>query len=77
MVNRKRYYKEYDVFSIGRGVYQVHEVDGSFWTKEPIAPGGECLSCCFRMNIGKGACRMLACHANEREDGKEVVYERI
>ena len=74
---KKRYYKEYDVFRIGRGAYQVHEADGKYWEKEPITPGGECFSCCFRMNRNKGACAMLACHADEREDGKEVVFERI
>lgn len=26
---------------------------------------------------GKGACAMLACHADEREDGRKVVFERI
>lgn len=76
-MKKKRYYKEYDVFCIGRGAYQVHEADGKYWKKEPIAPGGECFSCCFRMNRNKGACAMLACHADEREDGKEVVFERI
>jgi len=74
---KKRYYKEYEVFSIGRGSYQVHVADGKYWTKKPIAPGGECHSCCFRMNRGRGACAMLACHADEREDGNEVVFEKI
>lgn len=76
-MKKKRYYKEYDVFCIGRAAYQVHEADGKYWKKEPIAQGDECYSCCFRMNRNKGACAMLACHADEREDGKEVVFERI
>ena len=76
-MNHKRYYTDQAVFGIGRGIYQVHEADGNYWCKEPIAPGGECLSCCFRKNRGKGACAMLACHADERDDGKEVVFERI
>ena len=29
-LKKKRYYKEYDVFSIGRGAYQVHEADGKY-----------------------------------------------
>lgn len=74
---KKRYYKEYEVFCIGRGIYQVHEADGNYWKKETTVPGGECFSCCFRMNRGKGACSILACHADERDDGKEVVFERI
>lgn len=74
---KKRYYKNYDVFSIGRGLYQAHEADGKYWKKEPIAKGSECFSCCFRNNKGKGACAMLACHADERDDGIEVVFERI
>lgn len=76
-MKKKRYYKEYDVFCIGRGIYQAHEADGKYWKKEPIVPGAECFSCCFRMNRGKGACAMLACHADERADGKEIVFERI
>lgn len=74
---KKRYYKEYEVFCIGRGIYQVQEADGKYFTKKPTAPGGECYSCCFRNNRGRGACAMLACHADEREDGKEVVFELI
>lgn len=77
MKQKKRFYNVYDVFSIGRGTYQVHEADGKYWTKEPISPGCECFSCCFRMTRCKGACAMLACHADEREDGKDVVFERI
>lgn len=76
-MSKKRYYKNYDVFSIGRGLFQAHEADGKYWVKEPLAPGGECYSCCFRNNLHKGACAILACHAGEREDGKEVVFERI
>ena len=77
MATKKRYYEEYDVFCIGRGIYQVHEADGKYWVKDSIIPGGDCFSCCFRNNKGKGACAMLACNADERKDGKEVIFERI
>lgn len=76
-MNKKRYYKVHEVFNIGRGVYQVHEADGIYWHKDTIVPGGGCYSCCFRTNRGHGACAMLACHADDREDGKEVVFELI
>lgn len=76
-MKEKRYYKVKEVFGIGRGVYQVHEADEQYWNKKPISSGDGCFSCCFRMRIGIGACAMLACHADEREDGKEVVFERI
>lgn len=71
-MKKKRYYKDLEVFCIGRGAYQVHEADGKYWSK-----GGECSSCCFRMTRGRGACAILACHAVERGDNKEVVYERL
>lgn len=74
---KKRYYKEYEVFGLGRGLFQVHVVDGFYWYKHADWPIAECQSCCFRMNRGKGACAMLACHADEREDGREVVFERL
>jgi hypothetical protein len=73
----KRYYPENAVFSIGKGAFQVRHADGAYWRKESEIPGGECSSCCFRTNKGKGACAMLACHSSEREDGLEVVFERI
>lgn len=76
-MKNKRYYQKYEVFSIGRGMYQVQEADGKYYIKDPIAPGGECPSCCFRNNRGRGACAMLACHADEREDKKEVIYVRL
>lgn len=76
-MKEKRYYKVNEVFSIGRGVYQVHEADEQFWYKKPIVLVDGCCSCCFRMRMGIGACAMLACRADEREDGKEVVFERI
>ncbi len=80
MGKKKRYYEEYAVFSIGRGLFQVHEADGKYWRKDPIVPNsdyGACSSCCFRGNMHKGSCAMLACHSDERKDGKEVVFERI
>lgn len=71
-MTKKRYYKELEVFCIGRGAYQVHGADEKYWPK-----GRECFSCCFRMNRGRGACAILACHSEEREDNKEVIFERI
>lgn len=76
-MKKKRYYKVNEVFGLGRGAYQVHEVDEQYWHKKPIVPGGECSSCCFRMTRYQGACTMLACHADEREDGVEVIFEYI
>ena len=76
-MRKKRYYQDYDVFNLGRGLFQAHEAEGKYWVKEPLAPGGECYSCCFRNNRPNGACTMLACHADERADGKEFVFERI
>lgn len=74
---KKRYYKDLEVFNVGRGVYQVHVADGTYWKKDTGIPGHPCGDCCFRMRRGQGACAMLACHADEREDGQEVVFEKI
>lgn len=73
----KRYYPVNDVFSIGRGAYQVREADGRYYVKFDSGLGETCFDCCFRMNKNKGACAMLACHADERQDRKEVVFEKI
>ncbi len=79
---RKRNKREYPVdgvFNIGRGMYQVREADGRYYTK--FDSDGireyECRSCCFRMNRDRGSCVMLACRASERSDGREVVFQKI
>lgn len=75
----KRYYPVNDVFNIGRGAYQVREADGKYYKKynEDGIRAYDCFSCCFRMNRDNGACAMLACRANERADGKEVIFQKI
>ena len=79
---RKRNKREYPVdgvFNIGRGMYQVREADGRYYTK--FDSDGireyECRSCCFRMNRDRGSCALLACRASERSDGREVVFQKI
>jgi len=76
-MSKKRYYEDREVFCYGRGIFQVHEADGKYWRKLTENPNLDCFDCCFRNNRGKGACSKLACHANERKDGKEVIFERI
>lgn len=76
-MSKKIYHEVGAVFGLGKGLFIAHKADGKYWVKEPIAPGGECFSCCFRMNRGKGACAKLACCAYERKDQKEVVFEKV
>lgn len=71
----KRYYGVDEIFNIGRGMFQVHEVDGRYWNKD--TESGLCVDCCFRINKGEGACKRLACYPYERHDRKNVVFERI
>ena len=75
----KRYYPVNAVFSVGRGAYQVREADGRYYSKFDSSGMREfgCQSCCFRMSRDRGACAMLACYADERQDGKEVVFQKI
>lgn len=79
LVKRKREYPVDGVFNVGRGMYQVREADGRYYTK--FDSDGireyECRSCCFRMNRDRGSCAMLACRASERSDGREVVFQKI
>lgn len=65
---KKRYYEIGQVFSLGRGLFQVQRADEYSYFK-----GTECSNCAFRMT--RKACNILACHADERKDGKDVIFE--
>ncbi len=68
----KRYIKDGEVFSIGRGMFRCHIADGRYWVK-----GETCSDCCFYRNKPNGACKQLYCYPQDRDDNNDVVFERI
>ena len=66
----KRYYDIGKVFALGRGLFQVQYADGKYYRKNEY-----CTNCCF--SITQKACKILACHSSERQDGNEVIFERL
>lgn len=69
-MKKKRDYPIGHVFALGRGLFQVQHADGKYYRKND-----NCINCCFTMS--RKACKLLACHANERIDGLEVVFELL